>query len=367
MKKKILLFLKLPPPLTGATLINQYVCESNYLARQFNLQLIPISYKSQIEDVRVLSLRKIGTIIKLYIRLIKSLVKYKPQVVYFQISPVGMAFYRDCTYIFLLKLFRKHIVYHMHGKGIRDTISTSRIKKSLYKWAFDNSSVICLAECLTTDISEVYNGVPYVVNNAISLVTSRVIPEQKERNEIFRVLFLSNLIVSKGIFVFLDALQLIKKKGIEVEAYIVGKEAEINNEKLIHEINRRNLGGCVKYLGPKYNDEKTEIFKGSDVLIYPTYNDVWGLVILEAMQFGLPVIASREGAIPEIIDDGITGFLVEKNNPEQIVDKLVVLLQNPELRKQMGEAGRTKFLKKYTLDIFEQNMKKVFDEILSEQ
>jgi len=60
----------------------------------------------------------------------------------------------------------------------------------------------------------------------------------------------------------------------------------------------------------------------------------------------------------------ITGFLVEKNNPIELADKIEVLINNPDLRKQMGEAGRKKFFEKYTLEVFEQNMKNVFDDIL---
>jgi len=85
------------------------------------------------------------------------------------------------------------------------------------------------------------------------------------------------------------------------------------------------------------------------------------------MQFGIPIIATREGAMPEIIDDKITGFLVDKNQPEQIAEKIKILFNDEELRRKMGEAGRKKFLEKYTLEIFEQNMKKVFDGILRKQ
>jgi hypothetical protein len=116
MKNKILLFLKLPPPLTGATIMNSYVSNSKTIANNFNNRLIPISFKDRIEDVRVLSIRKIITIINLYFKLIKSLLIFKPSLVYFQVSPTGIAFYRDCTFIFLIKIFGNHIVYHIHGK-----------------------------------------------------------------------------------------------------------------------------------------------------------------------------------------------------------------------------------------------------------
>jgi len=84
------------------------------------------------------------------------------------------------------------------------------------------------------------------------------------------------------------------------------------------------------------------------------------------MQFGLPVIATIEGAIPEIIDDVITGFLVEKNSPDQIADKIEIFVKNPSLIESMGKAARKKYEEKYTLEIFEKNMKEVFDKVLQE-
>ncbi len=358
---RILLFLKLPPPLTGATLMNQIVTESNLLHEEYNIQLIPISYKSQINERRIIY--SITIMVKLLIKLINSLIHFKPKIVYFQISPLGIAFYRDCIYVLIIKAFNKHIVFHLHGKGIKEETAVSKFKRDLYKWVFKNNSMICLSECLTSDIKDIYNDRPYIVNNGIPVDYAEInAPETK--NEIFTILFLSNLIKSKGIYVFLDSLVILYKSHYLFKAYIVGNETELSAEKLQYELKTRDIDNFVTFLGSKYDKEKHKIIKSTDVLVYPTLNDVWGLVILEAMQYGIPVIASREGAIPEIVDDGITGFLVDKNSPEQIVEKLEVLRKDVLLRKKMGMNAQAKFLEKYTLDIFENRMKEVFDIVL---
>jgi glycosyltransferase involved in cell wall biosynthesis len=202
------------------------------------------------------------------------------------------------------------------------------------------------------------------VNNAIPVISYSHIIKSINSTKI-KILFLSNLIISKGIYIFLDAIEILYlKKNIHIEALIIGEEAEIKAEELLNEIKKRNLDNFIKYLGPKYGEEKSRILREVDILVYPTFNDVWGLVILEAMQFGLPVIASREGAIPEIVDDGTTGFLVDKYHPGQIAEKLELLIKHPELRKEMGIAGRKKYFEKYTLDIFEKNMADVLSEVL---
>jgi glycosyltransferase involved in cell wall biosynthesis len=78
------------------------------------------------------------------------------------------------------------------------------------------------------------------------------------------------------------------------------------------------------------------------------------------------VIATKEGAIPEIIDDGITGFIVDKNRPDEIADKVEIFYYNRYLLNQMGLAGREKYEQKYKLEIFENNIKNVFNEVIEE-
>ncbi len=345
--------------------MNFYVANSKFLQQNFEIQSIRISYKNKIEDTRIFSLKKLGVIITTSIKLLIKLFTFRPKFVYFQISPIGIAFYRDCVFVFLLKVFKKHIVFHLHGKGISTYISNSKLKKLIYQWAFRNNSVICLSKSLIYDIKFIYPFNPYIVNNAIDKVDCNF--RKFQNNEKIQILFLSNLIVSKGVFVFLDALKHLNAlySSLSYTAYIVGKEAEINKVQILEEIQNRNLNNNVLYVGPKYNIEKYQMISSMDILIYPTLNDVWGLVILEAMQAGLPVIASREGAIPEIVDDGITGFLVDKNNHEQIVDKLMFLIKNPDIRIKMGFAGQAKFKEKYELKTFELNMQNVFNDVIN--
>ena len=83
------------------------------------------------------------------------------------------------------------------------------------------------------------------------------------------------------------------------------------------------------------------------------------------MRAGLPVISTFEGAISEIIDDGKTGYLVKQRNINELAEKIAILIKDKELREKMGKAGRKKFLERYTLEKFEKNMVRVFDQILN--
>ena len=108
-----------------------------------------------------------------------------------------------------------------------------------------------------------------------------------------------------------------------------------------------------------------------DTFKHPTWVDPhqqeikkrFGLVNIEAMMFGLPVISTNEGAIAEIIDDNETGFIVNKRDSVDLANKIQLLIENPSLRKSMGEKGKAKFEREYTLSHFEKNMARILHEI----
>lgn len=361
---RILLFIKVPPPVTGATLMNKRVYDSEMLRDNFNIRSILISYMSDLNEMGKWKINKVIKFINILIKLFNELILFKPQFVYFQISPHRIAFYRDLIYLTIIKIFNVKIVYHLRGKGIKEHVKI-KWKRKIYTYAFKRSDIICVSHLLTYDIEDIFKGKIYIVNNGIPDIEKKYLTKSKiSQSDTVKILFLSNLIKSKGILNFLESLKLLSEKGYQFSANIIGAEADLCSNDLQSIIINNNLTNKVIYLGSEYGKGKYEILAKSDVLVFPTKNDIWGNVILEAMQFSIPVIATVEGAIPEIIDDRVTGFLVDKDSPDQIADKLEILIKNPKLRELMGKAGRKKYEKKYTFQKFEENMMNVFKDVL---
>lgn len=172
-----------------------------------------------------------------------------------------------------------------------------------------------------------------------------------------RMVFLSNLIESKGIFVLLNALHLLKEKGYNFICDIIGGEtSEITAPTLYRKIEEEELIDVVFYKGRMTGEDKNIELRNAHLLIHPTKEDCFPLVLLEAMQQGLPCISTSEGAIRDIIDDGVTGLICEKNSPQDLADKIEILLLNPEMRKNMGRAGREKYEREFTIERFEKRM-----------
>ncbi|MBW2081141.1 MAG: glycosyltransferase family 4 protein, partial [Deltaproteobacteria bacterium] len=167
-----------------------------------------------------------------------------------------------------------------------------------------------------------------------------------------------------------EACRFLKDKGLEFKTYFVGNPStELTKEIFSETIDRLRLRSHVKYLGPKYGKDKHEILAQADILVFPTYfsKEAFPLIVLEAMAAGLPVVSTREGAIPEIIDDGVTGFIIDKQNPGKLAEKLEYLISNLDQAKKMGQAGRAKFEQNYTIEKFYHNLVEIFNEVMGAQ
>ena len=108
-------------------------------------------------------------------------------------------------------------------------------------------------------------------------------------------------------------------------------------------------------------------FENPPVLpLFPTFyhNECFPLVLLEAMEHGLPCISTTEGGIPGIVDDGKTGFLVPKHDVAVLADKILLLLNDSVLRSNMGKVGREKSEKEFTLEVFEKRMTWILEHIV---
>jgi len=112
----------------------------------------------------------------------------------------------------------------------------------------------------------------------------------------------------------------------------------------------------VRYVGPVFGAAKDELFARHDLFVFPTSRDTFGLVLLEAMQHGLPVVTTTVGAIPEVVVEGETGFLVTPDDVPALADRLARLAAEPDLRRQMGVAARHRYRTQFTLEAFERRL-----------
>jgi colanic acid/amylovoran biosynthesis glycosyltransferase len=181
-------------------------------------------------------------------------------------------------------------------------------------------------------IHVVHNGVPIPPKPAGR--ASRPVPE---------LLAVSNFTLCKGYSTLIEALAIVRDRGPHFHLNIAGDGGQRPAlEKLI---GRLHLEGHITLLGYAENDSVMELMRTADMLVMPSEIHVSGMrdgiptVCAEAMSFGLPVISTYISGIPELIEDGVSGLLVPERNPEMLARAIARLIDDPELRKDLGEAG----------------------------
>ena len=369
MKPKILFIMHMPPPVHGAAMVGQFIHDSGLINREFTCHYINLTTARNLQDIGKVGMRKLFDFYKLLGKIRHTLKVVQPNLVYITPNACGGAFYKDFVVVQIIKRMGYRVVVHYHNKGVA-THQDRRLYDALYRRFFKGIKVILLSECLYADVKKYVdrknvfvcaNGIPYS-SDLDSLSTS------SSQTHIPHILFLSNLLVSKGVVVLLDALRILKEKGCAFVCDFVGGEtAEMDAAMFESEVGKRGLDGMVKYHGRKYGKDKETFLHSADMFVFPTFyhNECFPLVLLEAMEHGLPCISTTEGGIPGIIDDGKTGYLVTKHDAVALAEKIQVLLADADLRCKMGAAGREKFEKEFTLEVFEKRMVEILKAILN--
>ena len=178
------------------------------------------------------------------------------------------------------------------------------------------------------------------------------IPSKEEKKTIKKELGIKErkVIVTVGQFIPRKGFDLLLKacRGIDINVgvYIIGGLPTNDYLDIVHKNNLQN----ITFLKFKSKCEITKYFKAADVFVLPTREDIWGLVINEAMAHGLPVITTRKCiAGLELIENDLNGFLVTENDVKELHQRMIQLLNNDEVRKVMGERNIQK-IKKYTFE-----------------
>lgn len=357
-KPTILFILHLPPPVHGAAMMGQYIYDSKLINETLRCHYINLTLAKNLQDIGKGGWQKLRNFLKLLLRIRKEVKQLKPDLVYVTPNACGGAFYKDFVVVQMLKSMGCKVIAHYHNKGVA-TRQDHPLDNFLYRRFFKNLKVILLAEALYKDVQK------YVKREDV-FICSNGIPESlteeplgERHNKVLHLLFLSNLIISKGVLVLLDALKILKDKGYSFVCDFVGGEtAELSATGFAQEVQKRGLNEIAFYQGKKFGEEKVKCFQQADIFIFPTFypNEAFPLVNLEAMEYKLPIVTTNEGGIPDMVKDKTNGFISEKRNPESLAGCIAKLLDNEALRRQMGEAGYRMFKDQFTLQRFEARM-----------
>jgi glycosyltransferase involved in cell wall biosynthesis len=168
-----------------------------------------------------------------------------------------------------------------------------------------------------------------------------------------RLLYIGRIDKSKGIHIAVEAVgSLINSpEKRELTLDIIGEGEESYKDELKTLIRKLKLDGIVRFKGHIKYALILKEYQNCDILLVPSiWEEPFGIILLEAMSQGLPVIASRTGGIPEIIEDGTSGLLVPPNDSEKLTEAIIKLIDNPSLYEEISTKGIKEIRAKYTYE-----------------
>ena len=161
-------------------------------------------------------------------------------------------------------------------------------------------------------------------------------------------------------------MNIVKKKFNDIEILIVGKEENIKQIELQNLARELDIQKNILFVG--YTLNVPEIMDNCDIgVISSIGSEAVSRVLLEWMSTGKPVVATKVGIIPEIVQEGGTGFLVAPNNIEDVADKIIYLLQNEDKLKSMGISARKLIEEKFSEETFIKNTEEIYQQVLHEK
>ena len=377
-KPKILFVLHLPPPVHGASMVGKYIQDSELINSEFDCHYVNLTTATSLEDIGKGGVRKLWAYCRKLKEIRRAIRETRPDYVYVTPNTAKGPFYKDFVIVEWCKWWSgKRTILHFHNKGVA-TRQDRWLDHRLYRRFFRHAEVILLGEPLYEDVKKyVEKERAFFCPNGIEALTATkrsgapTIREATKRNEVAtltevpRILWLTNIMLTKGLMEFLDALALLKERGVAFFVdFVGGITGEMTEEEFKKAIEERGLEGCTCYAGRKYGEEKEAYFNRADVFVLPSYTEAFPLTILEAMEHGLPIVATNVGAVSTAVEDGVNGILTGGKKPimtldfrpdaRELADALEKLLNDRELRERMGKASRERYEREFTIGCFEQ-------------
>lgn len=195
---------------------------------------------------------------------------------------------------------------------------------------------------------------PVPVYEYTSATSARIREEFKLSPDDIVITAVGHSVEVKGWDVAIKAFRLIVVKYPNAKLLFVGKHtSEGFHQKLCALIKDHDLSSNIIFTGIRR--DIPDILKASDIFIFPSRSEGVGGALIESRAAGLPCVATNTGGIPEVIEDGVNGFLFQRDNPEQLAEKVNQLISTPELRSQFS-ASAVQGLDKYKIETYVDNV-----------
>jgi glycosyltransferase involved in cell wall biosynthesis len=178
-----------------------------------------------------------------------------------------------------------------------------------------------------------------------------------------RALFVGTFGRRKGAAELVDAVARLRREGVLIELEFAGKEEFRGEESdLRSHVRESGLTGFVRFHGILGTPALRDLYESSHVFVLPSRSEGLPMALLEAMAFGLPVVATRVGGIPDVIEDGESGLLIQPARTGELVDALRRLTSDTRLRERLGKLARARVQGLASAEIVTERWRTIYSE-----
>jgi glycosyltransferase involved in cell wall biosynthesis len=260
-----------------------------------------------------------------------------PVVAHYCLSTSGTGLPRDAVYVALLRLFGRRTIAHIHGSSLADAAAApvrSSLLRLVGRWTAERVAISPTAAGVLEGIG---------VSSRCILNPVRFEPEEfpvETQNGALRLLFVGAYGRRKGCPELIEALAKVRADGHDVTLRIVGKPDQKGDEELVAaRIAATGTSDAIEFAGVLSADELPRSYRAADVVCLPSWHEGLPMALLEAMAFGVPIVATRAGGIGDLVVHGSTGLLVEPGDVEALAGAIRALAEDSDLRRRMGADG----------------------------
>jgi glycosyltransferase involved in cell wall biosynthesis len=357
-----------PPPFGGQAVMIEALLQGRY--ERIVLAHVRMAFSREMSDVGKVQASKLGHLLSVIASIYRQRLRTGARTLYYPpAGPDRVPMYRDLAILLSTRWLFEHTVWHFHGSGLSELYPRlSWPVRWLFRRAyFHPDAAIRISASSPPDGAALEARREYVIPNGVADLSLLADPVRRALGAP-RLLFVGVLRESKGARVLLEALAILAGRSIPFEADLMGRfESQQFEAEIRHYAADHGLDGCVHFLGVRSGGDKARAYAAADIFCFPSFfeSENFPVVLLEAMQFRLPVVATAWRGIPSLVRDGETGLLVPIKDPLAVADAVQRLIADPALAQRMGAAGRGLYERQYTIDAFHRRMEQALYEIAS--
>ncbi|MEP7070356.1 MAG: glycosyltransferase family 4 protein [Usitatibacter sp.] len=268
------------------------------------------------------------------------------------------AYWRDIGYVAVAKLLGARVVYQVHGGELPQRFfAGKKLLTAFLRFTLKAPDLVLVLAQL--ELEAYRNFVPeqrvVALPNGIDCRPFGAAPVfETQPGQPLRLVYIGRLAREKGLYETLQGMRLAHELGVDARLVIAGNGAE--ESRLRRYAQALGIAARICFVGPVFGNDKVKLLAGADVMILPSYSEGLPYALLEAMAAGIPVITTPVGAIPDVVTDGIHGFLVPARDGKAIAGSLALMAGDRERLGWMSRACRRRVRAAFSIERLAQEL-----------